>query len=243
MKAVAQRYLGWYDANPANLDPLPRSESARHIVDYFGGPEAALKRANQDYAKGDYRWVAQVSNWVVFAYPDNKPARELGARALEQLGYQAESATWRNAYLQGAQELRSGPPTTAALSLGEDFLKGLTIDNIFDSLATRINPKQVEGKTVRINWVFTDIQQQYVLNLENSALTYLANRNDPAADVTVTLDKATLGAILSKRVSFQEAYGNGDVNLKGNARKLADVLGNLDNFPPNFAIVTPRTPN
>lgn len=240
VKAVYQRYLGWYDANPANLDPLPKVEAARKYVEYMGGAEAILKHARNDLKKGEYRWVAQVLNQLVQAEPENKEARELTARAFEQLGYQAESSTWRNAYLTGAQELRQGVPEGKGLKLGEDFLKALSIDNIFDVLAIRVNPQRAEGKSGRINWVFTDINRKYVLNLENSALTYLADRNDPAADVTVTLDRSVLGAILAKRIDFREAYISGQVGVSGNAKKLAEVLGLLDEFPTSFPIVTPR---
>ena len=109
-KAVYQFYLGWYDANPADLNPLPRAEAARKQVEYMGGAEAVLKRAREDFKAGQYRWVASVTSQLVFADPANKEARELGADALEQLGYQSEAATWRNAYLLGAAELRNGVP-------------------------------------------------------------------------------------------------------------------------------------
>jgi alkyl sulfatase BDS1-like metallo-beta-lactamase superfamily hydrolase len=109
-KAVYQRYLGWYDANPADLWPLPTVERARRTIEYMGGADAIIKRARNDFAAGDYRWVASVMSDVVFADPLNKEARELAADALEQLGYQAEAGTWRNAYLTGAMELRNGVP-------------------------------------------------------------------------------------------------------------------------------------
>lgn len=240
VKAIYQRYLGWYDANPANLDPLPKVQAAKKSVEYMGGAEAVIKRARKDLDNGEYRWAAQVLNLVVQANPENKEARELTARAFEQLGYQAESSTWRNAYLVGAKELRQGVPEGRGLQFGEDFLKALSIDNVFDFLAIRVNPQRAEGKAGRINWVFTDINKRYVLNLENSALTFLADKNDPSADVTVTLDKPTLGAILAKRVSFQEAYVEGRVGVVGKAQVLAEVLGLLDPFPTTFPIVTPR---
>jgi len=119
-KAVYQRYLSWYDGNPANLNPLPPVAAATKAVAYMGGAAAVLTRARSDFAKGEYRWVAQVANQLVFAEPDNSEARELAADALEQLGYQAESATWRNAYLYAAKELREGvaelPPRPACPS-------------------------------------------------------------------------------------------------------------------------------
>ena len=114
-KAVYQFYLGWYNANPADLNPLPRAESARKQIEYMGGAEAVLKRAREDFKAGQYRWVAEIASQLVFADPANKEARELGADALEQLGYQSEAATWRNAYLLGAAELRNGVPRLPAV--------------------------------------------------------------------------------------------------------------------------------
>lgn len=240
VKAIYQRYLGWYDANPANLDPLPKTAAAKKSVDYMGGAEAVIERARKDLEKGEYRWVAQVLNQVVQADPDNKEARELMARAFEQLGYQAESSTWRNAYLVGAQELRQGVPEGKGLKLGEDFLKALSVDNIFDYLAIRLNAQRAEGKSGRINWVFTDIGRKYVVNLDNSALTYLADKTDPGADVTVALERNVLSAILAKRTDFRQAYASGQVDIKGNAAKLSEVLELIDSFPGTFPIVTPR---
>ena len=242
VKAVYQRYIGWYDANPANLDPLPKVESARKSVAYMGGEQEIIKRAKQDLSKGEYRWVAQVLNLVIQANPENKEARDLSARALEQLGYQSEASTWRNAYLLAAQELRNGEPEGKAPVFREDFLNALSVDNIFDFLAIRVNPQKAEGKTGRINWVFTDLGRKYVLNLENSALTYLADKNDPAADVTVTLDRKVLGAILTKQITFREAMFNGSVKVTGNATKLGEIFGLLDTFPTSFPIVTSRKP-
>jgi alkyl sulfatase BDS1-like metallo-beta-lactamase superfamily hydrolase len=241
VKAVYQRYLGWYDANPAHLNPLPPVAGARKTVEYMGGAGAVLARAEADYAQGHYRWVLQVLNEVVQADPANGPARELAARAAEQLGYQAESATWRNAYLLAAAELRSGPPAPRPPLFGADVLKALSLDHIFDYLGVRLNGPKAEGKRARINWQFTDSGQNYLLNLENSALTYLAGRNDPAADVTLTLTRSTLDAVLSKQIGFREAYGSGAIALQGNPLKLAEVLGLLDEFPTNFPIVTPRS--
>src|SRR5499427_6415850 len=113
-KSVYQRCIGWYDANPANLNPLPPVERGRKYVEYMGGADAAIRRAREDFARGEYRFVAEAMSHVVFADPTNTEARELGADALEQMGYAAESATWRNAYLLGALELRERVPASVA---------------------------------------------------------------------------------------------------------------------------------
>jgi alkyl sulfatase BDS1-like metallo-beta-lactamase superfamily hydrolase len=139
-KAVYQKYLGWYDGNPADLDPLPAVESARKTIDYMGGADAVIVRARADFARGEYRWVASAMKQVVFAEPTNRPARELGADAMEQLAYQAESATWRNAYLQGASELRNGTPNIPGFSTANaEHLEG---DQQRASLRTAGNPAQ-----------------------------------------------------------------------------------------------------
>lgn len=240
VKAVYQRYLGWYDANPAHLDALPGVAAARKSVEYMGGSPAILKKARQDFATGQYRWVAQVTNLVVQAEPGNAEARELNARAFEQLGYRAESSTWRNAYLVGAQELRQGEPEGRGIKLADDLLDALTLENIFDALAVRLNGEKAEGKRSRVNWEFTDSGERYFLNLDNSALTYLAGHNDAAADVSVRLTRKTFGDLLAKRVGFREVYLTGLLQISGDRQRLADIFDSLDNFPGSFPIVTPR---
>jgi alkyl sulfatase BDS1-like metallo-beta-lactamase superfamily hydrolase len=238
-KAVYQFYLGWYDANPADLNPLPRAEAAKKQVDYMGGAEAVLKRARDDFAAGQYRWVASVTSQLVFADPLNKDARNLGADALEQLGYQSEAATWRNAYLLGAQELRGGVPTPQG-GANAELLKGVSIDLAFDFLGVRLNAAKAEGKTIVINWTFTDLNQTYVMNLENSALTHTAGKRSDNADVSVALTRATLDAITLKQRSFLGSIATGDVSIRGNPLKLAELFGLLDEFSPGFEIVEPK---
>jgi alkyl sulfatase BDS1-like metallo-beta-lactamase superfamily hydrolase len=240
-KAVYQFYLGWYDANPADLNPLPRAESARKQVEYMGGAEAVLKRARDDFAAGQYRWVASVTSQLVFADPANKAARELGADALEQLGYQSEAATWRNAYLLGAAELRGGvPPAPGGSTANAELLKGVSIDLAFDFLGVRLNAGKAEGKHIVINWTFTDRNETYVMNLENSALTHRAGTLDDNADAGVKLTRAALDAITLKQRTFVGSIVTGDVSISGNPLKLRELFGLLDDFSPDFEIVEPR---
>ena len=179
-KAVYQRYLGWYDANPANLNPLPPVARARKYVEYMGGAAAALARAREDFARGEYRFVAEAMSHLVFADPDNLAARALGADALEQLGYQAESATWRNAYLLGALELRQGRPNPAARApVSPDIVRAMSLDLFFDYLAVRLDADRAEGKSLTVNWVLPDTGERYALTLEHGALTYRAGRPAP----------------------------------------------------------------
>jgi alkyl sulfatase BDS1-like metallo-beta-lactamase superfamily hydrolase len=132
VRAVYQRYLGFYDANPANLNPLPPVESGKRYVAAMGGAAAVLAQMRDAMAQGDYRWAAQLGNHLVFAEPDNRPAREAQAEVLEQLAYQSEAATWRNMYLAGASDLRQGVPELASRAT-EDLVKAATPAMFLDS--------------------------------------------------------------------------------------------------------------
>jgi alkyl sulfatase BDS1-like metallo-beta-lactamase superfamily hydrolase len=239
-KAVYQFYLGWYDANPADLNPLPRNDAAKKTIAYMGGAEAVLNRAREDFKAGQYRWVASITSQLVFADPDNQAARALGADALEQLGYQSEAATWRDAYLTGAAELRSGPPKPQAAAANAELLKGVSIDLAFDFLGVRLNAAKAEGKHIVINWTFTDSGETQVMNLENSALTHRAGPLDDQADAGVTLTRATFDAVSSKQRTMQAAAASGDLVLSGDPRKLQQLFAMFDEFAGAFEIVEPH---
>jgi len=242
-KAVYQRYLGWYDANPANLNPLPPVERGRKYVEYMGGAEAAIGRARADFARGEYRFVAEAMSHVVFTDPSNTDARRLGADALEQLGYAAESATWRNAYLLGAFELRQGLPNIVARApVSPDVVRAMSVEQIFDLLGVRLNGEKAEGRRIVINWVFPDLARPYVLNLENCALTYLADRRKEGADVTVTLDRAALDRLILRELPLADAIQSGAVRVEGDANKVGELLGLLDDFSLMFEVVEPKRP-
>jgi alkyl sulfatase BDS1-like metallo-beta-lactamase superfamily hydrolase len=243
VRAIYQRYLGHYDGNPANLDALPPAEFAKKSVEYMGGADAALKKAREDYARAEYRWVAQVASQLVFADPANREARELAADAFEQLGYQSESATARNAYLQGASELRNGVPNLGRGSgTSPDIVRSLSLDMYFDFMGVRLNGDKAAGKTIVLNWRFTDTKQDYVLNLDNSALTYVADSQADDADATVTLTRATLDEISMRTTTFESALQSGQISVTGKREKLVELLEMLDTFPLQFAVVEPRPP-
>src|SRR6201995_4930436 len=188
VKAIYQKYLGWYDANPVNLDPLPPVESGKKYVEYMGGAETLLDRADKDFAKGEFRFVAQALSHLVFAEPDNQRARTLLADTFEQLGYAAESATWRNAYLFGAQELRQGMPKTPPRPpMPRETLAALRTEQLWDVLGVRLNGAKAEGKRIVLNWTFTDTGETFILNLENCALTYVTGAQSASADAAFTL--------------------------------------------------------
>jgi alkyl sulfatase BDS1-like metallo-beta-lactamase superfamily hydrolase len=241
VKAIYQKYLGWYDANPVHLDPLPPVESGKKYVEYMGGAAAILERAAKDFANGEFRFVAQVLSHLVFAEPDNHAARALLADTFEQLGYAAESATWRNAYLFGAQELRQGMPKAPPRPpMPRETLAALRTGQLWDVLGVRLNGPKAEGKHIVLNWSFTDTVENFVLTLENSALTYVEAAQASTADASFTLARSALDELIAKQTSFPEAVAAGKIKFTGNARSLAELMGLMDEFPRMFEIVEPK---
>ncbi|HFH3479331.1 MBL fold metallo-hydrolase [Pseudomonas putida] len=240
-RAIYQKYLGWYDANPANLNPLPTQEAARKAMEYMGGIEQVISRARQDFDRGEYRWVASVMSQAVFAEPDNQTARQLNAAALEQLGYQAESGPWRNVYLSGAMELRNGTAQQSAGAIATDLLQALDTGMFFDLLGVRLNGPRAEGKQMLLNWSFTDTDEQFRLNLQNATLTWLPERSAPDADASITMTRATLNAILTQQNSFPAAIKSGDIRIEGNPQVFLELLSLMDHFTPDFALIEPIT--
>jgi alkyl sulfatase BDS1-like metallo-beta-lactamase superfamily hydrolase len=240
-KAVYQRYLGWFDGNPANLNPLPPEPAARRYVDYMGGADAVLERARRDFAAGDYRWVAEVVNKVVFADPSNTEARELQAAALTQLGYQAESGPWRNFYLSGAYELRAGVSTVARGAPGTQaggLLAAMTVDMVFDLLGVRIDGPRADGVELALGWRFPDLDQEWTLRLEHGAVSAWPELADDAT-VTLTMDRSVLTQMLLDRDSIATSVEAGALVIDGDAATLATFFGFLDPPAPGFAIIEP----
>lgn len=208
-RSVYNRYLGWYDGNPANLDPLPPAEAGTHYLEFMGGADAVLARARECYERGEYRWVAQVVNHVVFADPANREARSLQADALEQLGYQSESATWRNAYLMGAKELREGTPDWGRVPT-RDMSQAMSAEHLFDVIGVRFDPAAFDAGPVTFNFRFIDLGEDHVLGVGRSAVHHRADAVDPAAVASVRTDRATLFAALNDASALDRAEITGD---------------------------------
>src|ERR1700712_532130 len=241
VKAIYQKYLGWYDANPVNLDPLPPVDAGKKYVEYMGGAAAILERAARDFANGEFRFVAQAVSHLVFAEPDNPRARAMLAATLEQLGYAAESATWRNAYLFGAQELRNGMPKTPARPpMPRETLAALRSEQLWDVLGVRLNGPKAEGKHIVLNWSFTDTKEDFILTLENCALTYISGAQSRTADAGFTLARGTLHEVIARQTTFPEAVGSGKIEVSGNPMRLGELMMLMDEFPRMFEIVEPK---
>ena len=205
----------------------------------MGGADAVLARARESFGKGEYRWVAEVTNHVVFSDPQNSAAREIEADALEQLGYQTENATWRNEYLVGAYELRNGLPKTGGRPLSVDMVKAMTLDMFFDFMGVRLNGPKAAGVTLAINFDFTDTGQKYAMTLENSTLIYAADKQLAKPDAAVTLKRTTLDAVAVRETTFPKEIAAGEIRIQGNPLKLTQLFSLLDTFEPTFNIVTP----
>lgn len=240
VKATYVFYLGWFNGNPATLNELPPVDAAKKYVDYMGGADAIMQKAKTDYAQGNYRWVAQVTNNIVFADPSNREARNLEADALEQMGYQAESGPWRNFYLTGAQELRNGvvkgaTPNTAS----PDTVKAMSPEMFFDYLAVHINGEKAANAQAVFKVDLGADGGKYKLELENGVLNHSADTQASNADASITLNRATLNKIILKEESLKQAEEKGDVQISGNHAKLDEFLGYLDSFDFWFNMVTP----
>ncbi|KAB2371547.1 alkyl/aryl-sulfatase [Actinomadura montaniterrae] len=232
VKAIYQRYMGWFDGNPAHLWELPPEESAKKHVEFMGGAESIMPKARDAFEAGETRWAAQVLNYVVFADPGNTEARELLARVYDELGHGSENGTWRNFYLQGAAELRGDKPTNTLDSSSPDVLMALSVEQVFDSLAIRVDGPRAWDTRLTIDCNFTDLKDEVRLSLANGVLTQTRAHDGTPADLTLTLTKPQLLQL----VATQDL---GDIQADGDRRALTTLIGLLDDPDRDFDIVTP----
>ncbi len=237
-KAVYQRYLGWYDANPVHLNPLTPEAEARKMIEYMGSPEDILERAAEDFSRGEYQWTAQVCNALVFADPANEKARCLCADALEQLGYQSESGPWRNSYLTAAEELRRGPKTGAdrqATNSG-DIARCMDTRMMLDYLGILIDAQKAQTKDIRMNLTVSDTQEQYYVHLYCGVLLYYPQMQDGSPDVQVVMPRLGLAALISGNRAGMEKLIRFE---KGEMADLEALIGDRVRFEPVFNIIEP----
>jgi alkyl sulfatase BDS1-like metallo-beta-lactamase superfamily hydrolase len=239
-KAVYQAYFGWYDGNPANLDPLPPEAAAKKYVEAMGGADEVLRKGQAAYDAGDYRWAATLLNHLVFAGAAGAPAKELLASTYDQLGYQAESAPWRNIFLGGAFELRNGtqgpandPRNAVGLLLASPAVRTL------ESMAVRLNGPEADGKRLKFNFVFEDVGESHVLELENAVLHHHEAPPAPDADATVHLTRDLLVRLGVGDAGLKEVVMSDELRVEGSRLKLLSFLSMIDRPDGRFAIVTP----
>lgn len=237
VKAVYQRYMGWFDANPAHLWAHPPVEAARRYVDFMGGADAVVTKARASFEAGDFRWVAEVLNHVVFADPSHAAARDLLADTYEQLGYGSENGTWRGFYLTGALELRDGQGGSPAVPTSPDLIAQLTPEMVFEAIAIRVDGPRAWDEKFTIDVRFTDSDGRYRLQLANGALTYSAAERSDVADVTLDTPRASLSALAVGPLDADRLAKAG-IQVSGDAGLLGRLTAVLEAPEPNFAIVT-----
>jgi len=238
VKAIYQRYMGWYDANPANLWTHPPESVAERYVAAMGGREQALAAARQAWDEGDYRWCAELCKHLVFADDADTEARHLLADALEQLGFGAENGTWRNAYLAGATELRSGTFGTPATT-SPDMAFALGVSQVFDSIAVRIDGPSAWDVQLVTAWTITDEDTTYVTELRNGVLHHRIVDEPPVDTTRFTLSRRTLIGLVIGELDLADAVDDGRVEVDGDPAAMATLVGLLAPVDPDFDIVTP----
>jgi alkyl sulfatase BDS1-like metallo-beta-lactamase superfamily hydrolase len=240
VKATYVKYLGWFDGNPATLHTLPPEEAATRYIELMGGADAVLAKAQEAFDRGEYRWVAEIVNHVVFADPSNRAARELQAATLEQMGYQSESGTWRGLFLTGAQELRTGVASVPFDGTASpDSIKAMSLQLLFNFLGVRLNGPKAADTRLTFNLVFTDTGEQAVLELRHGSLNHSLGRTDPDADVTVTLTRTALDRVLLRETTLIAEAEAGEIAVEPDTRPLTQLLELLDTFDIWFNIIEP----
>lgn len=237
VKAVYQKYMGWYDANPVHLNELEPSEYAKKMVEYLGDTEKVLKMARADFERGEYQWVAQITNTLVFADPTNQDARYLCADALEQLGYQAESGAWRNAYLVAASELRNGTeqyPKVAQLGVGTTA-QGMDAQTMLDYMGIMMDTEKLADCCFTINLKLSD-DDDYLLKIHHGVLLYYKDVLSDDADLTISTPRVGILAITSKN---QESINKLVKLEKGDKELFKTFCNSMTTLPLYFNIIEP----
>ncbi len=242
VKGIYQRYMGWFDGNPAHLWEHPPVESATRHVDAMGGADAVLDKARAAYRDGDYRWVVQLVNYVIFADPANTAAKQVQASAFEQLGYGSENATWRNFYLSGATELRNGSFGTPTSSDNAGLSAALPVEMVFDALAVRVDGPRAWNRRMIVDWRIRDEHRTHRTELRNGVLVHYdlpPGFSGPGPDTSFDLTRATLLRVLLGGGDFAAAVRAGDIRVTGDPAVLAQLKELLDAPNRDFPIVTP----
>ena len=239
-KAQYNLYYGYFDGNPANLNPLSPSDEGKKFVEYMGGATNVIDKAQADFDKGEFRYAATALNHVVFAEPDNQSAANLLAKTYQQMAYMAESGSWRNFYLTAASELQNGildlpSPRTA----GPDMVRAVPLDLFFDTMAVKLDSAKAKDKTWRFNFQITDTDEKALLILSNGTLHHRMNTTDPDATATIKMTRAALDQMSLKTKTFADLRKEGIADYEGNPLALKSFFGMLDEFEFWFEIVRP----
>jgi alkyl sulfatase BDS1-like metallo-beta-lactamase superfamily hydrolase len=237
-RAVLNRYLGYWDANPATLIPLSPKDSAPLYVEMMGGSARIIAKGRDLYGKGEYRLAMEILNKLIYAEPGNQAAKDLLADVFEQIGFQKESPSVRNSFLAGAYELRNGIPQGASpKSSGPDMIKAMSTDLWLDFLGIRLDSRKAEGVHFVINLVTPDNNEKFVVELSNATLTNIKGVQAKKPDLTVTIDRAELEKTMMGAVSMDEQIKTGKAKLKGDRKPIDQLQSMLVQFDMGFEIL------
>ena len=236
-RAVYNMYLGYFDMNPANLNPLPIKPQSAKFVEYMGGSDVILKKAHADFEKGEYRFVATVLNKVMQVEPTNTEARKLLADSYEQLGYQSEGAGWRNTYLTGAQELRVGTMPGNPKTASADVLANMTIENLLDYMAVKVDSLKAQHTPFTLNVVLPDVEEPFYVEMENANLNNIKVDKALEADATLFINRSDVTKIILQQTTLKDLFASKAAGLKGDNTVLNKLLSTMVEFDEVFEIV------
>lgn len=237
-RAVINRYLGYWDANPATLIPLSPRDSAPLYVEMMGGSGNIIAKGKQLYKQGKYREAMEILNKLVYAEPNNTQAKDLLADVYEQIGYQKESPSVRNSFLGAAYELRHGIPSGAApKSSGPDMIKAMTTELWLNSLAISMDSKKADGMRFVINLKTPDNGESFVVEMSNSALTNIKGQQAKNPDLTITVNRSDLNGVMGGQTSFDQLAAQGKVTFDGDRGKFEQLKSVMTTFTPDFELV------
>ena len=237
-RAVLNRYLGYWDGNPATLAPLSPTDSAPLYVEMMGGAAAILGKAQELHDGGDYRMAMEILNKLVYAEPQNASAKDLLAAVFEQLGYQYESASMRNVFLAAAQELRNGTGSVPApRGTSPSLARAMTTSQWWDAVATRVDSERADGEQFVINFVTPDTGQEFVVELSGGTLTNIEGYQSNAADATIIMNRTDLDPVIMGRTTLAEQLQAGVGSVLGDSSVLLQLAAVLITFNAGFEVM------
>ncbi len=240
VKSAYVKHFGWFDGNAATLHPLPRVPAGTRYVEYMGGADAIMEKAKRDYANGDYRWVAEVLNHLVYADPSNTDAKNLLADTHEQLAYQTEAGTWRGLYLSAAKDLREGVKELPVVDFASpSTIAAMPFDLYLDGLSTSLDPAKASGIVMGINLNFTDTKTTWYLVLEYGVLQYYENKQESDAAASLSMTVADFMSVAEGKAKLDDEIKSGKITLTGSQAKLDQFLSVFDSFDAWYDVVTP----
>ncbi len=244
VRGVVNRYIGHFDGNPANLIPLSPQDSAQLYVEMMGGSDKIIAKGRELNSQGKYLAASEILNKLVFAEPRNMPARQALADSYEQLGYQSESTSTRNTFLQGAFELRNGMPAqgNAHNTMTPDVVRAMTTEQWLDFLGISMDPKKAEGLLYRINFVTPDNGEKFAVELENATLTTIKGFQIAKPDLTITVNRADLNRVMMGVAGFDQLASEGKAKLEGNREIIHKLRDLMVTFTPDFEILPGTAP-